>query len=122
VARGHAIECRINAEDPRTFMPSPGVVQHYHAAGGAGVRMDSHLYSGYEIPSYYDSLVGKLIVHANDRPTAIARLRQALDETIIEGIRTNIPLHRDLILTDPAFCQQAMDIHYLEKTLLTRQS
>ena len=118
VVSGHAIECRINAEDPRTFMPSPGLVKHFHAPGGIGVRMDSHLYSGYEIPSYYDSLIGKLIVHGPNRRTAMARLRQALDETIIDGIRTNIPLHRDLILQDAAFCQQAMDIHYLEKTLL----
>jgi acetyl-CoA carboxylase biotin carboxylase subunit len=120
VVRGHAIECRINAEDPHTFMPSPGQVSLYHAAGGAGIRMDSHLYSGYQIPSYYDSLIGKLIAHGKDRSTAIARLRQALDETLIVGIKTNIPLHRDLILTDAKFCQQAMDIHYLEKTLLKK--
>ena len=115
---GHAIECRINAEDPRTFAPSPGTVSLYHPAGGMGVRMDSHLYSGYSIPSYYDSLIGKLIAHAHSRPKAIERLKQALDETIIDGIKTNIPLHRQLILEDANFCASAVDIHYLEKHLL----
>lgn len=116
--RGHAIECRINAEDPKTFLPSPGTISRFHAPGGAGIRIDSHLYSGYSIPPYYDSMIGKLIAHGKDRPTALARLRQALDETIIEGVKTNLTLHRNVILTDPAFNQRAMDIHYLEKTLL----
>lgn len=115
---GHAIECRINAEDPRSFAPSPGKVGLYHPAGGMGVRMDSHLYSGYNIPSYYDSLIGKLIVHARSRSKAIERLKQALDETIIEGVKTNIPLHRQVILEDAKFCDSAVDIHYLEKHLL----
>lgn len=115
---GHAIECRINAEDPQTFMPSPGVIKSFHAPGGAGIRFDSHLYNGYSIPPYYDSMIGKLIAHGKDRPTALARLRQALDETIIDGVKTNLSLHRNVILCDPDFNQQAMDIHYLEKTLL----
>ncbi len=117
---GHAIECRINAEDPLTFTPSPGLVSRYHPAGGAGVRMDSHLYAGYIIPPYYDSLIGKLIAHGRDRATAMARLRQALDETVIEGVRTNINLHRHLILEDQDFMAQPMDIHHLQKTLLRR--
>lgn len=119
---GHAIECRINAEDPRSFAPSPGTITLYHQAGGMGVRMDSHLYSGYSIPSYYDSLIGKLIVHARNRPKAIERLKQALDETIIEGVKTNIPLHRQVILEDTTFCASAVDIHYLEKHLLADSS
>lgn len=117
---GHAIECRINAEDPKTFMPSPGTITYFHAPGGAGIRFDSHIYSGYSIPPYYDSMIGKLIAHAKDRPTALARLRQALDETIIDGVKTNISLHRNVILCDADFNQQAMDIHYLEKNLLKR--
>ena len=116
--RGHAIECRINAEDPTTFVPSPGKIEHFYAPGGAGVRVDSHIYEGYSIPPYYDSMIAKLIVHGKDRETSIARMRQALDETILTGIKTNIPLHKDLILQDKNFCKQAMDIHYLEKHLL----
>ena len=99
-------------------MPSPGVIKSFHAPGGAGIRFDSHLYNGYSIPPYYDSMIGKLIAHGKDRPTALARLRQALDETIIDGVKTNLSLHRNVILCDPDFNQQAMDIHYLEKTLL----
>ncbi len=118
VARGHAIECRINAEDPQTFAPSPGQITLLHFPGGAGVRMDSHLYSGYTIPPYYDSLIGKLIVHGADRATALARTRQALDEVVIEGIKTNIPMHRDVILVDPVFNHHVVDIHDLEKRLL----
>ncbi len=116
--RGHAIECRINAEDPTTFLPSPGKIEHFYAPGGAGVRVDSHIYQGYSIPPYYDSMIAKLIAHGKDRETSIARMRQALDETILTGIKTNIPLHKDLILQDEKFCKQAMDIHYLEKHLL----
>ena len=116
--RGHAIECRINAEDPTTFVPSPGKIEHFYAPGGAGVRVDSHIYQGYSIPPYYDSMIAKLIAHGKDRETSIARMRQALDETILTGIKTNIPLHKDLILQDEKFCKQAMDIHYLEKHLL----
>lgn len=115
---GHAIECRINAEDPQTFAPSPGKVTQYFIPSGSGVRFDSHLYPGYEIPSYYDSLIGKLICHGQTREQAIAKTLQALDELIIAGIKTNIPLHRDLILKDPKFVAQAQNIHYLENSLL----
>ena len=114
--RGHAMECRINAEDPKTFMPSPGMVQLYHAPGGPGVRVDSHLYSGYKVPPYYDSLIGKLIVHGGDRPQAIARMRNALSEIVIEGIKTNVPLHQE-IFQHAAFQAGGTDIHYLEKRL-----
>lgn len=116
--RGHAIECRINAEDPRTFMPSPGVVTHLFSPNGCGVRFDSHLYPNYSIPTFYDSLIGKLICHAQTREQSIAKLHQALDELIITGIKTNIPLHRDVILKDDAFSQTAQNIHYLENHLL----
>lgn len=118
--RGHAIECRINAEDPTTFLPSPGKIENYYAPGGAGIRMDSHIYPGYSIPPYYDSMIAKLIAHGKDRETTIARMKQALEETILTGVKTNIPLHRDLILEDENFCKEAMDIHYLEKHLLKK--
>ena len=113
---GHAIECRINAEDPRTFMPSPGLVQLWHAPGGPGIRVDSHIYSGYKVPPYYDSMIGKIIAHGPDRATAIARMRNALSEVVIEGIKTNIPLHQE-ILQHAAFQNGGTDIHYLEKRL-----
>jgi acetyl-CoA carboxylase biotin carboxylase subunit len=113
---GHAIECRINAEDPKTFMPSPGMVQLWHAPGGPGIRVDSHVYSGYRVPPYYDSMIGKIISHGNDRWTAIARLRNALSEIVVEGIRTNVPLHQE-ILQHSAFQAGGTDIHYLEKRL-----
>jgi acetyl-CoA carboxylase biotin carboxylase subunit len=116
--RGHAIECRINAEDPRTFAPSPGLIEVYHAPGGPGVRVDSHVYTGYRVPPHYDSMIGKLVCHSDDRPSAIARMRGALSEIVIEGIKTNIELHRD-ILADAAFQQGGADIHYLEKKLGT---
>ena len=116
--KGHAIECRINAEDPTTFLPSPGKIETFYAPGGAGIRLDSHIYQGYSIPPYYDSMIAKLIAHGKDRETSLARMRQALDEMILTGIKTNIPLHKDLILQDANFCEQAMDIHYLEKHLL----
>ena len=119
---GHAIECRINAEDPQTFAPSPGKVTQYFIPSGAGVRFESHLYPGYEIPSYYDSLIGKLICHGQTREQAIAKTLHALDELIIEGIKTNIPLHRDLILKDPKFASQAQNIHYLEQCLLPKKT
>ena len=119
---GHAIECRINAEDPQTFAPSPGKVTQYFIPSGAGVRFESHLYPGYEIPSYYDSLIGKLICHCQTREQAIAKTLHALDELIIEGIKTNIPLHRDLILKDPNFASQAQNIHYLEQCLLPKKT
>ena len=114
--RGHAIECRINAEDPKTFMPSPGLVQLWHAPGGPGVRVESHVYSGYKVPPYYDSMIGKIIAHGSDRPTAVARMRNALAEIVIEGIKTNIPLHQE-ILQHAAFQAGGTDIHYLEKRL-----
>ncbi len=114
--QGHAIECRINAEDAKTFMPSPGLVIRYHPPGGLGVRMDSHLYSGYKVPPYYDSLIGKLIVYAKNREIAIVRMENALQELVIEGIKTNIDLHINLI-KDPAFIQGGQNIHYLEKKL-----
>ncbi len=116
VIRGHALECRINAEDPKTFMPSPGKVKHFHAPGGNGVRVDSHLYSGYSVPPNYDSLVCKVITYGADRDEALARMRNALDELIVDGIKTNTELHKDLV-RDAAFCKGGVNIHYLEKKL-----
>ena len=113
---GHAIECRINAEDPKTFMPSPGLVQLWHAPGGPGVRVDSHISRGSPVPPYYDSMIGKIIAHGNDRPTAIARMKNALAEVVIEGIKTNVPLHQE-ICQHAAFLAGGTDIHYLEKRL-----
>jgi acetyl-CoA carboxylase biotin carboxylase subunit len=114
--RGHAVECRINAEDPETFIPSPGKVSVFHAPGGPGIRLDSHLYSGYTVPSQYDSLIGKLIAHGQDRDTALARMRTALSEFVIDGIKTNIPLHERLC-RDSAFLAGGTNIHYLEAKL-----
>jgi len=114
--RGHAIECRINAEDPKTFMPSPGLISLFHAPGGPGVRIDTHIYNGYNVPPYYDSMIGKLITHGQDRDAAIARMKNALTEIVIEGIRTNVPLHQE-IFQHAAFQQGGTDIHYLEKRL-----
>ena len=115
--RGHAIECRINAEDPdNNFMPSPGLVSRYHAPGGQGVRVDSHIYSGYRVPPYYDSMIGKVITHSNNRESAMARMRVALDEILIDGIKTNVPLHRELLL-DSAFQTGSVNIHFLEQKL-----
>ena len=114
--QGHAIECRINAEDPKTFMPSPGLITLYHAPGGPGVRIDSHIYSGYKVPPYYDSMIGKLITHGNNRDVAIARMKNALTEIVIEGIKTNVPLHQE-IFQHAAFQTGGTDIHYLEKRL-----
>ncbi|MHB8472162.1 MAG: acetyl-CoA carboxylase biotin carboxylase subunit [Gammaproteobacteria bacterium] len=114
--RGHAIECRINAEDPTNFMPSPGTITQYHAPGGPGIRVDSHIYNGYRVPPYYDSMIGKLIAHGENRASALARMRMALSEMVIEGIKCNIPLHED-ILADAAFQAGGTDIHYLEKKL-----
>ena len=113
---GHAIECRINAEDPNTFAPSPGKITRYHVPGGLGVRVDSHIYTDYSVPPYYDSMIGKLIVHGEDRETAINRMHGALSEMAIEGIKTNIPLQSRIML-DPAFRAGGADIHYLEKML-----
>ncbi|AQZ94880.1 acetyl-CoA carboxylase biotin carboxylase subunit [Halopseudomonas phragmitis] len=113
---GHAIECRINAEDPKTFMPSPGTVTFFHAPGGNGVRVDSHLYSGYKVPPNYDSLVGKLITYGATRDEALARMRNAIDELVVDGIKTNTELHRELV-RDPGFCKGGVNIHYLEHKL-----
>ena len=114
---GHAIECRLNAEDPDTFVPSPGTITRYHAPGGPGIRVDSHLYTGYRVPPNYDSMIGKLIAHGETREVAIARMRGALAELVVEGIKTNAPLHRR-ILGDARFVVGGADIHYLEKHLL----
>jgi acetyl-CoA carboxylase biotin carboxylase subunit len=111
---GHAIECRVNAEDPETFMPTPGLVTAYHAPGGLGVRVDSALYAGYRVPPYYDSMIAKLIVHAPTRPEAIARMRRSLEEFAVLGIKTTIPLHQR-ILADPQFQAGDYTIHWLER-------
>ena len=116
VFSGHAIECRINAEHPKTFFPSPGKVVDYHAPGGIGVRMDSHLYNGYVVPPHYDSLIAKLVCRAYDREDARSRLLRALDEMYISGIDTNIDLHKELI-TDPNFINGTFNINYLEEKL-----
>ena len=116
VIRGHAFECRINAEDPKTFTPCPGKVSHWHAPGGPGIRVDSHLYSGYSIPPFYDSLIAKIISYGKDRDEALARMRVALDETVVDGIRSNIPMQQDLV-RDAAFAKGGVNIHYLEKKL-----
>jgi len=113
---GHAFECRINAEDPRTFMPSPGKVTLYHPPGGLGIRMDSHLYTGYTVPPHYDSLIGKLITWGDSREIALTRMRNGLDELLVEGIKTNTDLHKDLV-RDGHFQQGGVNIHYLEKKL-----
>lgn len=113
---GHAIECRINAEDPKTFMPSPGTIRVLHQPGGPGIRFDSHIYSSYVVPPHYDSMIGKLITHGKTREEALAKMRNALDEIIIEGIKTNIPLHQEL-MRDKAFIQGGTNIHYLEHLL-----
>lgn len=116
VLRGHAIECRINAEDPDSFLPSPGLIAHFHAPGGPGVRVDSHIYEGYRVPPNYDSMIGKLIVHGADRQQAICRMRVALSELVVDGIRTNVPLQQR-ILADAGFETGGQNIHYLEKRL-----
>jgi acetyl-CoA carboxylase biotin carboxylase subunit len=113
---GHAVECRINAEDPKNFMPSPGTITQLHVAGGPGIRFDSHLYNGYKVPPYYDSMIGKLIAHGATRESAIARMRVALSEMVIDGIKTNIPLQAD-IMRDANFAAGGVNIHYLEKKL-----
>ena len=114
--RGHAIECRINAEDPKTFAPSPGPVKVWHAPGGPGVRVDSHVYSGYSVPPFYDSLIGKILAYGDSRDTALVRMRNALSEMVIEGIKTNKPLHQE-IFNHAALRQGGLDIHYLERRL-----
>ena len=114
--RGHAIECRINAEDPYLFTPSPGRILSYHPPGGPGIRVDTHIYANYTVPSHYDSLIGKVIAYGETRDQAIARMRVALSEMIVEGILTNIPLHQQL-LTDANFLRGGTSIHYLEQKL-----
>jgi acetyl-CoA carboxylase biotin carboxylase subunit len=121
VIRGHAIECRINAEDPESFMPCPGTIDGFHAPGGPGVRVDSHIYDSYTVPPNYDSMIGKLITYGENREMAIARMRIALDEMILNGIKTNIPLHKWL-LVDQGFLKGGFNIHYLEKRLADRAS
>ncbi len=121
VFNGHAIECRINAEDPRTFMPSPGTITHYHTPGGLGVRVDSGVYAGYTIPPYYDSLIGKLIVHGRNRVECMMRLRRALDEFVVDGIKSTLPLFQDLV-DNPDIANGDYDIHWLEKHLASQTS
>jgi len=116
IFRGHSFECRINAEDPVTFMPQPGTINAYHAPGGNGVRVDSHIYNGYTVPPNYDSLIGKVITYGHDREAALSRMRIALDEMVVDGIKTNIPLHEDLV-RDESFKKGGVNIHYLEKKL-----
>ncbi len=113
---GHAIECRLNAEDPKTFMPCPGTIEQFHMPGGPGIRCETHIYNGYKVPPYYDSMIGKLIAHGDNRNSAIARMQTALSEMIIDGIKTNIPLQVD-IMADSAFISGSQNIHYLEKKL-----
>jgi acetyl-CoA carboxylase biotin carboxylase subunit len=119
--KGHAIECRINAEDPFKFTPSPGRITNWHAPGGPGIRVDSHAYNGYFVPPNYDSMIGKLIAHGDTREQALARMRIALSEMVVEGISTNVPLHRELMV-DEKFIQGGTSIHYLEKRLAARQA
>ncbi len=114
--KGHAFECRINAEDPNTFIPCPGLVKQFHAPGGLGVRVDSHLYSGYRVPPNYDSLIAKLICHSEDRNSALNRMLNALDEIVVDGIKSNIPLHRELVRNE-GFRNVDFNIHYLEKII-----
>ncbi len=116
VFSGHAIECRINAEDPRTFVPSPGTITHFHAPGGLGVRVDSGAYAGYKIPPYYDSLIGKLIVHGRTRVECMMRLRRVLDEFVVDGIKTTLPLFQDLVANQD-IANGDYDIHWLENYL-----
>jgi acetyl-CoA carboxylase biotin carboxylase subunit len=111
---GHAVECRINAEDPDTFLPSPGTITQYHQPGGPGIRVDSHIYNNYTVPPYYDSMIAKVIAHGENRTQALTRMSGALEEMVIDGIKTNIPLQQRLV-SDPAFVRQPMDIHYLER-------
>ena len=114
--KGHAFECRINAESAKTFLPSPGKINRFHSPGGLGIRVDSHIYSGYEVPPFYDSLIAKLVTHGNSRKEALIKMKNALDEILIEGINTNIPLHQDLV-NDIEFQKGCVTIHYLEQKL-----
>ena len=116
VMRGHAFECRINAEDPKTLVPCPGTISFFHQPGGPGIRMDSHIYNGYAVPPFYDSMIGKLIAHGDTREGALTRMRTALSEIVIDGIKTNIPLHEELF-RDAAFLEGGTDIRFLERKL-----
>ena len=118
--RGHAIECRINAEDPYTFAPSPGTITAWHTPGGPGIRVDSHVYAGYKVPPYYDSMIGKLIAYGETRDQAIPKMRIALSEMLVEGIKTNIPLHHEL-MRDKGFVDGGASIHYLEHMLAEKK-
>jgi acetyl-CoA carboxylase, biotin carboxylase subunit len=118
---GHAIECRINAEDPRTFTPSPGKITHYHTPGGLGIRIDSGVYAGYKIPPYYDSMIGKLIVHGRNRVECMMRLRRALDEFVVDGVKSTLPLFRDLV-GNPDIANGDYNIHWLEKYLAAKDA
>jgi acetyl-CoA carboxylase biotin carboxylase subunit len=118
---GHAVECRINAENAESFLPCPGRITHWLPPGGPGVRVDSHVYAGYAVPSHYDSMIGKFIAFGDSREQALARMRVALREAVVEGIDTNIPLHRDL-LSDPVFCLGGAGIHHLESWIASRQA
>jgi acetyl-CoA carboxylase, biotin carboxylase subunit len=120
VIRGHAIECRINAEDPYSFVPSPGRISSYHPPGGPGIRVDTHVYQGYTVPPNYDSMIGKLIAYGATREQAIRRMRVALSEMVVEGVKTNIALHQDL-LHDIRFLRGGVSIHYLEQKLAQEQ-
>lgn len=113
---GHAIECRVNAEDPETFLPQPGVIEQFHPPGGPGIRLDTHIYRGYRVPPYYDSMIGKVIAHAENRDNAIARMQTGLREMVIDGIKTNLSLHQE-ILSDEIFKNGSQSIHFLEKKL-----
>ncbi len=117
--RGHAIECRINAEDPETFIPSPGTIQLYHPPGGPGIRVDSHIYASYKVPPHYDSMIAKVIAYGDTREVAINRMKNALNELVIDGIKTNIALHKK-ILNDPGFIKGGTNIHYLENEILKK--
>jgi acetyl-CoA carboxylase biotin carboxylase subunit len=119
VFKGHAIECRINAEDPFTFVPSPGRITNWHTPGGPGVRIDSHAFNGYFVPPYYDSMIAKVITYGDTREQAVARMSIALSEMVVEGIKTNIPLHRELMV-DGRFVEGGTSIHYLENKLAER--
>ena len=117
IFRGHALECRINAEDPETFIPSPGIISKMHPPGGFGVRFDSHIYSGYKVPPHYDSLLAKIITTANSRKSCIKRMLSALDEFFVDGVKTNHSLHQR-ILIDKTFCNNEHNINYLEEVFL----
>ena len=119
--KGHAIECRVNAEDPYKFIPSPGRISMWHAPGGPGVRVDTHVYNNYFVPPNYDSMIGKIITYGDTREQAMARMRTALLETVVEGINTNIPLHQDLMV-DSKFMEGGTNIHYLEEWLTHRNT